>query len=130
MAASIGPSLGQERLTFIHSYPASQAALARLDPLDPRAAERFELYRDGVELANGFHELGSSSQQRARFAADNDERRRRGLPVFAVDAYLLAALAAGLPECAGVALGFDRLLMLASGARRIDEVIAFPTERA
>jgi lysyl-tRNA synthetase class 2 len=130
MAAHIGPQLGRDGLTFIHSYPASQAALARLDPLDPRTAQRFELYRDGVELANGFQELASSSEQRARFASDNDERRRRGLPVIRVDEYLLQALAAGLPGCAGVALGFDRLLMLAAGRSHIDEVIAFPTERA
>jgi lysyl-tRNA synthetase class 2 len=130
MAAHVGPQLGRDRLTFIHGYPASQAALARLDPLEPRTAQRFELYRDGVELANGFQELASSSEQRARFQSDNDERHRRGLPVSRVDEYLLQALAAGLPDCAGVALGFDRLLMLAAGRSHIDEVIAFPTERA
>jgi lysyl-tRNA synthetase class 2 len=130
MAARIGPALGRQGLTFIHSYPASQAALARRDPNDARAAERFELYRDGVELANGYHELASSIEQRARFEADNQERRRRGMPTFAIDEHLLAALAAGLPDCTGVALGIDRLLMLAAGAEHIDEVIAFPTERA
>jgi len=130
MASRIGPALGRQGLTFIHSYPASQAALARRDPHDARAAERFELYRDGVELANGYHELASSVEQRARFDADNEERRRRGMPTFAIDEHLLAALAAGLPDCTGVALGLDRLLMLATGAAHIDEVMAFPTERA
>jgi lysyl-tRNA synthetase class 2 len=130
MAARIGPALGRQGLTFIYSYPASQAALARRDPNDARAAERFELYSDGVELANGYHELASSVEQRERFDADNEERRRRGMPTFAVDEHLLAALAAGLPDCTGVALGVDRLLMLAAAAVHIGDVIAFPTERA
>jgi len=130
MAARIGPRLGHNALTFVHGYPASQAALARLDPADARVAERFELYCDGVELANGFRELASAAEQRARFEHDNSERRRRGLPVAALDERLLAALAAGLPDCAGVALGFDRTLMLATGAERIEEVLPFPTARA
>jgi len=126
----VGPKLGRGALTFVHGFPASQAALARLDPADPRSAQRFELYCEGVELANGFHELACAAEQRARFEADNAERRRRGLPVYALDERLLAALAAGLPDCAGVALGFDRTLMLATGAERIEDVLAFPTERA
>ena len=130
VAARVGPQLGRGALTFVHGYPASQAALARLDPQDPRTAQRFELYCDGVELANGFHELAAAAEQRARFEADNAERRRRGLPEGALDERLLAALAAGLPDCAGVALGFDRTVMLATGAARIEEVLAFPTERA
>ena len=130
MATRIGPDLGRHGLTFIHSYPVSQAALARRAPHDARAAERFELYCDGVELANGYHELASSAEQRARFEADNEERRRRGLPSFDLDERLLAALAAGLPDCAGVALGLERLLMLATGSAHIDEVMAFATERA
>ena len=130
MGLRIGPSLGRKGLTFIHGYPASQAALARRDPCDTRTAKRFEVYRNGVELANGYHELASSVEQRERFAADHQERRRRGLPTFPIDENFLAALATGLPDCAGVALGLDRLLMLATGAAHIDEVIAFPTERA
>ena len=130
MGAAIGPRLGANALTFVHGYPATQAALARLDPRDPRAALRFELYCNGVELANGFHELASASEQRARFNQDNAERRRMGLPAHPPDEFLLAALEAGLPECAGVALGFDRTVMLATGARTIDEVLTFPTERA
>ncbi len=130
MAARVGPRLGRDALTFVHGYPASQAALARLDPADPRTAQRFELYVDGIELANGFHELASSAEQRARFQRDNDARRRRGLALAPPDERLLAALAAGLPDCAGVALGFDRVLMLATGAGHIDEVLPFPTARA
>jgi lysyl-tRNA synthetase class 2 len=130
MGTVVGPRLGQGRLTFVHGYPASQAALARLDPDDPRAAQRFELYCDGIELANGFHELASAREQRARFEQDVAERRRVGLSDAAVDERLLAALEAGLPDCCGVALGFDRTLMLAAGAQHIDEVLPFPTERA
>jgi lysyl-tRNA synthetase class 2 len=130
MAAHIGPRLGRKALTFIHRYPASQAALARLDTADPRTALRFELYCEGIELANGFHELAAASEQRARFEQDLAERKRRGLPTHGLDERLLAALAHGFPDCAGVALGFDRLLMLATGATHIDEVLPFPTDRA
>jgi lysyl-tRNA synthetase class 2 len=130
MGALVGPRLGRGRLTFVRGYPASQAALARLDPSDPRTAERFELYCDGVELANGFHELAAAEELRQRFARDNAQRVRRGLPVSAPDERLLAALAFGLPDCAGVALGFDRALMLAVGAAHIEEVLAFPSARA
>jgi len=131
MGTLVGPRLGQEgQLIFVHGYPASQAALARLDPGDPRAAQRFELYCEGVELANGFHELASPAEQRSRFERDLEERRRLGLPDASVDERLLAALQAGLPDCCGVALGFDRTLMLAAGVERIDAVLPFPTERA
>ncbi|MGH8201571.1 MAG: EF-P lysine aminoacylase EpmA [Steroidobacteraceae bacterium] len=130
MGTVVGPRLGQRKLTFVHAYPASQAALARLDPHDPRAAQRFELYCNGIELANGFHELASAPEQRARFEHDVAERRRRDLPVTALDERLLAALTAGLPDCSGVALGFDRTLMLAAAAERIDAVLPFPIERA
>jgi lysyl-tRNA synthetase class 2 len=130
MGALVGPRLGHEALTFVHGYPASQAALARLDPADPRVARRFELYLGGLELANGFHELASAAEQRARFAADLRLRECSGLPVHPMDERLLAALEHGLPECAGVALGFDRVVMLAAGATHIREVLAFPTETA
>jgi lysyl-tRNA synthetase class 2 len=130
MASLVGPRLGRSALTFVHSYPASQAALARLDRTDARVAERFELYCEGIELANGFHELAAADEQRARFEHDNAERRRLGLPLAAPDERLLAALAAGLPDCAGVALGFDRTLMLALGAGHIEQVLPFPTARA
>ncbi|MHB8812538.1 MAG: EF-P lysine aminoacylase EpmA [Steroidobacteraceae bacterium] len=130
MGTLVGPRLGQGGLTFVHAYPASQAALARLDPQDPRAALRFELYCDGIELANGFHELASAREQRERFERDVAERRRLGLSAAALDERLLAALASGLPDCCGVALGFDRTVMLAAGAERIDAVLPFPIERA
>jgi len=130
VATRIGPQLGRGTLTFLYGYPASQAALARLDPQDPRVAQSFELYCEGLELANGFHELGAADEQRERFRRDNEERRRRGLPEAPLDERLLDALASGLPDCAGVALGFDRTLMLAVGASHIDQVLAFPTSRA
>ena len=130
MGAMIGPVLGHEAPTFIYGYPASQAALARLDPQDPRTAQRFELYLAGVELANGFHELAAAAEQRLRFAQDLHERARRGLPASPMDERLLAALEHGLPECAGVAVGFDRVAMLAAGAAHIHEVLPFPTPSA
>ena len=126
----IEPHLGMGRLTFVYDYPASQAALARLRPDDPLVGERFELYLNGVELANGFHELGDAGEQRRRFEAENAARQALGLPVMPVDENLLAALEAGLPDCAGVALGFDRLAMLAAGKTALAEVLAFPVERA
>jgi lysyl-tRNA synthetase class 2 len=130
VGARVGPALGGDALTFVHRYPASQAALARLDTADARVALRFELYYRGVELANGYHELSDVAEQRARFDADQRARQARGLPVNSLDPHLLAALEAGLPECAGVALGFDRVLMLAMNAASIDDVLAFPVERA
>ena len=130
MGAVIGPALGLDHLVFVHSYPASQAALARRQPGDPPTAARFEAYLAGIELCNGFHELSDPVEQRARFAADAAERLRLGLAPRAIDERLLSALAAGLPDCAGVALGFDRVLMLAAGAAALDEVLAFPIERA
>jgi lysyl-tRNA synthetase class 2 len=130
VGARVGPALGGDALTFVHRYPASQAALARLDREDPRLALRFELYHRGMELANGYHELANAGEQRLRFAADQQKRAARGLPIASLDEHLLAALDSGLPDCAGVALGFDRVLMLAMDASSIDEVLAFPTERA
>ena len=111
---------------FIDRYPAAQAALARLCEDDPRVAARFELVVDGVELANGYHELTDPEEQRRRFAADIDERNARGLLEPTVDGRFLAALEAGLPDCAGVALGVDRLLMLEQGAKSLAEVMPFP----
>ena len=130
MGTVIGPKLGRSSLTFIYNYPASQAALARVNPNDPRTALRFELYCKGMELANGFQELASADEQRARFEHDNEERRQMGLPTYPLDERLLSALAAGLPECAGVALGFDRTLMLAAEVDHIDDVLPFPTDIA
>jgi len=130
IATQVGPRLGQGKLTCLHHFPASQASLAQLDPQDPRTALRFELYADGIELANGYVELASSIEQQQRFAADHAERGRRGLAQPAMDPRLLAALTHGLPACAGVAMGFDRVAMLALNAPDIDAVMAFPWERA
>jgi lysyl-tRNA synthetase class 2 len=130
MAMRIGPTLGLQGPVFVHRYPASQAALARLDGADARVALRFELYLQGLELANGFEELGDADEQLARFRADQETRADRGLAVSPIDEYLIAALRAGLPDCAGVALGFDRLLMIDCGAQRIGEVMPFTNERA
>ena len=126
----VEPALGADGITVVHDYPPSQAALARVREGEPRVAERFEVYLRGVELANGFHELADAAEQRRRFEADNARRRSTGLPEMPIDGRLLAALEAGLPDCCGVALGVDRLVMLATGAQHIDEVIAFPLERA
>ena len=125
----IEPKLGQDGLCFLQHYPASQAVLARLHPDDPRVAERFELYYRGIELANGFHELSDADEQRRRFEQDLESRRAQGLPEVPIDEALLAALTHGLPDCAGVALGLDRLIMLALGKTHISEVLAFDFER-
>jgi elongation factor P--(R)-beta-lysine ligase len=124
------PEIGRGRLTFLCDYPPSQAALARVRPGPVPVAERFELYLEGVELANGFQELTDAAAQESRFAADLAERRARGLPLPPEDHAFLAALAAGMPAGSGVALGLDRLLMARIGARQIDDVLAFPIERA
>jgi elongation factor P--(R)-beta-lysine ligase len=130
VASVIGPRLGRGRLTCLHGYPASQASLAQLDTADPRTALRFELYAEGVELANGFVELADAAEQRRRFDADNALRLARGQRPMAPDEELLAALGGGLPPCAGVALGFERVLMLASGSPHIDAVLALPFDRS
>jgi lysyl-tRNA synthetase class 2 len=130
MGAIVGPTLGRNRLTFVHGYPASQAALARVLAGAPPVAARFEAYAAGQELCNGFHELGDAVEQRRRFEADRAERARRDLPVPPLDERLLAALAAGLPDAAGVAVGFDRVVMLAAGKDSLREVLAFPVDEA
>lgn len=116
----VEPELGRGTLEFLCDYPSSQAALARI--IDGKAA-RFELYINGLELCNGFWELSNAAEQRARFLADNRERAQLGLPEMPLDEDFLAALEHGLPDCAGVALGVDRLLMLACNAAHIDEVM-------
>lgn len=130
LAVRVVPSLPAGRLVFVHHWPAAQAALARFEPDDPRVARRFELYWDGLELANGYHELADPAEQRRRFEADRERRRRVGAADVPPDGHLLAALDAGLPECAGVALGFDRLVMRAAGADALEAVLAFPFGRA
>lgn len=117
-------SLGAGR-HFVIDYPADAAVLARLDPLDSSIARRFELVVDGVEIANGYFELNEVSVHRERFEQDNQVRSNRALPAVAADEALLGAIAEGLPDCSGVALGFDRLLMLKLGAQSLSEVQAF-----
>jgi len=118
------------RRCFLAGYPASQAVLARLDPAEPDTAERFELFCDGVELANGFHECQDPAALRQRFQADLQSRAAQGAEQPAMDERLLAAMEAGLPACAGVALGVDRLFMLAEGADSLAAVMAFPWDEA
>ena len=131
MSLHIEPQLASEGPMFVTGYPASQAALARVSEVDGhREAHRFELYVGGLELCNGYWELTDPAEQRARFEADNQARKAAGKAEMPVDEALLAALEAGLPECAGVALGLDRLLMLKLGTRDIASVLAFPSERA
>lgn len=125
----IEPELGWQQPAFIYDYPASQAALARLSEEEPYVAQRFEVYVQGVELANGFHELTDAKQQRERFIKQNHYRRENNLPEIPLDENLLAALESGLPNCAGVALGFDRLMMLAAGAKSLEDVVAFMVDR-
>lgn len=123
----VEPAIGRGRATFLTHWPAPQAALARRDPTDPRAALRFELFAAGIELANAFDELTDPAEQRLRFEEANAERRRTtGAHGWDVDEDFLAALEAGLPPTAGIALGFDRLAMLASGATRITDVVWLP----
>lgn len=130
VATTVGPTLGRDSLTCLHHFPASQAALALLDAADARTALRFELYAEGIELANGYVELASAQEQRQRFEADRAERRRRGLALPELDTRLLAALESGLPACAGVAMGFDRVAMLALGVDHIDAVTGFSWQRS
>jgi lysyl-tRNA synthetase class 2 len=130
MGLVVGPKLGRGNPCFVCDYPASQASLARLKPGLPRVAARFELYLDGLELANGFHELVQPKEQRERFVRDLALRAARGQPTPPIDEHLLAALEHGMPECAGVALGFDRLVAIALGADRLADAIAFSVENA
>lgn len=118
--------IGQDSPAFVYDFPASQAALAKINAQDPRVADRFEVYFKGIELANGFHELDNPKEQLKRFEEDNAKRVEMGLPTQPIDHHLIAALESGLPECAGVALGVDRLIMLSLGCDHIDQVTAFP----
>ncbi len=127
MSHIVEPALPRDCSVFIYDYPASQAALARIQG---GVAERFELYINGMELANGFHELSDAAEQRRRFEAENRQRQLTGLPTMPLDENVLAALEQGLPDCAGVALGLDRLLMLMTGQADIAGVLSFGCERA
>ncbi|MHB1951011.1 MAG: EF-P lysine aminoacylase EpmA [Acidiferrobacteraceae bacterium] len=126
----VEPNLGRDALTFLYGYPASQAALARVDPGPPPTARRFEVYLSGIELGNGFHELANAQEWRRRADLELASRKARGLPEIPLDTHLAAALEHGLPDCAGVAVGFDRIVMLAAGCDRLEDVLAFPADRA
>jgi lysyl-tRNA synthetase class 2 len=128
LATKVIPEFAPDRLTVLKRYPASQAALARLCPDDPRVADRFEVFLGPVELANGYVELTDAAEQAARIDADNQHRIKRGRPVRPVDEDLLAALESGLPECAGVAMGFERLQMICDKTDDIRDVITFSFE--
>ena len=126
----VQPHLGIERPVILYDYPATQAALARVRPEEPPVAERFELFVSGIELANGYHELLDAAELRKRNTQNNALRRSDGKTRLPEESRLLAAMEVGLPDATGVALGFDRVVMLAAGAKRLDEVIAFPFGRA
>lgn len=128
----IQPHLGQAAPVFIYHYPASQAMLAKIDitQADYPVARRFECFYKGIELANGFYELQDSHEQQQRFSKDNAMRAHLGLTEKPIDHRFLDALNAGLPDCAGVALGMDRLIMLALGVDSIAEVLSFNSDRA
>jgi lysyl-tRNA synthetase class 2 len=127
MATMVATRFPADCITFLHDFPASQAALAQVrGPV----ASRFEAFWGDLELANGFHELGDAAEQVRRFSADRETRARRGQPDREPDELFLGALRSGLPACAGVALGFDRAVMIAARAESIDDVLAFPVERA
>jgi lysyl-tRNA synthetase class 2 len=126
MSHAISTHLASTEIAVVSGYPASQAALARIDPSDRRIAERFEVFCGGLEVANGYRELRAADEQSQRFGRDRATRARHGRPDVEPDPALLAALEAGLPDCAGVALGFDRLLMFLLGLPDIRSAISFP----
>lgn len=124
MSHVIEPQLGREEFSFVYGFPASQAALAQVD-LDAKGtlvAQRFELYINGMEVANAYLELRNADEQAARFAVDLEQRAQQGLPIPPLDRHLASAMQAGLPACAGVALGFDRLMMVALGTNKLSDV--------
>ncbi len=130
MSQVVAPACAPDGFAFIYDFPVNQAALARIRPGTPPVAERFELIGYGLEMANGFHELTDAGEQRARFERELDIRREHGAPIMPMDERLLAALAYRLPDCSGVALGLDRLVMLAADLDHISAAMAFPWENA
>lgn len=126
----IEPDIGNDQPCFVYNFPKSQASLAKLCPIDNRVAQRFECYYQGVELVNGFNELTDSKAQFQRFQDDNNKRKASGLQQKNIDLNFISALSYGLPQCSGVALGIDRLVMLALQAEHIEQVISFSIERA
>ncbi|HEY1077856.1 MAG TPA: EF-P lysine aminoacylase EpmA [Fontimonas sp.] len=130
MSHVVGPQLGADAPQFLYDFPATQAALSRVRPGNPPLAERFELFWRGIELANGFHELTDAAEQQRRFIADQQVRQSAGREVPPYDEPLIAALSHGLPACAGVAVGLDRVLMLKLGRSSLESVLAFAADRA
>jgi len=130
LVACVQPHLGRKRPAILYDYPATQAALAQVRRADPPMAERFELFVCGIELANGYHELLDPAVLRKRNSRANDHRAAHGKHRLPEESRLLAAMEHGLPECTGVALGFDRVVMIAAGAKSLKEVMAFPMDRA
>lgn len=129
MSEYIEPRIGQDKPCFIYDFPASQAALARIQPTHPPLASRFEVYYRGIELANGFHELQDANEQRKRFEKNLAERKQLGLNTLPIDEFFLSALEHGLPNCSGVAMGIDRLIMLATNSETIAQVLSFDFHR-
>ena len=126
MSHCIEPQIGQEQPFFIYDFPPSQAALAKIREKEtPPVASRFEVYFKGIELANGFHELQNAEEQRMRFEKDNQHRQKNSLPIVPIDEQLLAALVHGLPDCSGVALGLDRLMIIALQKKKLSEAMSF-----
>jgi len=130
MTTIIAPRFDRDRLTVIEHYPASKAALARLCPADPRVADRFEVFFGDMELANGYVELTDAAEQRHRIESDLARRKRQGRPTRPWDRHLVAALESGMPECAGVAVGLERLQMVLDGTDDIRNVTSFGFDTA
>jgi len=130
MSHCIEPKIGQDRPIFVYDFPASQAALSRVRQENPPVASRVEVYFKGIELANGFHELQSEKEQRSRFLDDLAMREKNNIPPVPIDERLLGALSHGLPECSGIALGIDRLIMLATDSPKLEKVMSFDFSRA
>jgi len=124
LGATIAPRFDPDRITFVHGFPASQAALAQIKPNGEAA--RFEAFTGGLELANGYRELSDADEQRARFEREQATRRAAGRPAAPLDEYLIAALSHGLPDCSGVAVGVDRLVAVAAGVDGIADTLSFP----
>lgn len=130
MSHCVQPALGTDRMCFVTDYPASQAALAKIKSTSPPVADRFELFINGIEIANGFNELLAAQEQNIRFEREQLQRRRQQKQTIPMDAYLIDALKHGLPPCSGVALGIDRLIMLMCSEIKLDQTFAFPLDRA
>ena len=126
----IEPTIGINEPCFVYNFPVAQASLAKVSPQDARVAERFECYYRGIELVNGFNELTDANEQQTRFQQDNAKRVAQGLPARAIDDNFIAALNHGLPQCSGVALGIDRLVMLALKCQHINETLTFTSDKA